>query len=65
MSMTAWKGPIEPRNSDNSRTRRVLGWQPTTNLKGGLVPTNSWVEAQLPREGRSPVGVELEGSEDR
>ena len=58
---TGVRGPT----SDNSRTRRVLGWQPTTNLKGGLVPANSWVEAQLPHKGRSPVGVEWEGSEDR
>lgn len=34
-------------------------------LRRRWVPTNSWVEVQLPHEGRFPVGVEMEGSEDR
>ena len=33
-----------------------------SNHRQGLVPTYSWVEAQLRHEGRFPVEVELESS---
>jgi GDP-D-mannose 3',5'-epimerase len=43
------EGPqgVRGRNSDNSRLREVLGWEPQTRLADGLVPTYQWIEKQL------------------
>jgi nucleoside-diphosphate-sugar epimerase len=38
---------VRGRNSDNSRLRSVLGWEPKTPLKVGLVPTYRWIAAQV------------------
>ncbi len=38
---------VRGRNSDNSRLRDVLGWEPRTSLVDGIVPTYRWVEKQL------------------
>jgi GDP-D-mannose 3', 5'-epimerase len=38
---------VRGRNSDNSRLRRVLGWEPNTSLRQGLVPTYRWIEEQV------------------
>jgi GDP-D-mannose 3',5'-epimerase len=38
---------VRGRNSDNSRLRQVLGWEPSTSLATGLVPTFRWIEAEL------------------
>ena len=35
---------VRGRNSDNSLLRKVLGWEPTTSLRDGLVPTYRWIE---------------------
>jgi GDP-D-mannose 3',5'-epimerase len=35
---------VRGRNSDNSRLRSVLGWEPTTPLRRGLIPTYRWIE---------------------
>jgi nucleoside-diphosphate-sugar epimerase len=35
---------VRGRNSDNSRLRRVLGWEPKTPLRLGLLPTYHWIE---------------------
>jgi GDP-D-mannose 3',5'-epimerase len=35
------------RNSDNSRLRSVLGWEPKTSLRKGLVPTYRWIEERV------------------
>jgi nucleoside-diphosphate-sugar epimerase len=35
---------VRGRNSDNSRLRSVLGWEPKTPLRQGLVPTYRWIE---------------------
>ena len=32
------------RNSDNSRFREVLGWEPQISLEEGLARTYSWIE---------------------
>jgi len=37
---------VRGRNSDNSRLRQVLGWEPNTSLRQGLVPTYQWIAAQ-------------------
>ena len=46
---------VRGRNSDNSRLRMLLGWEPKTTLREGLVPTYRWIEGQL-RE-RRPVEI--------
>jgi nucleoside-diphosphate-sugar epimerase len=38
---------VRGRNSDNSRLREVLGWEPGIRLKEGLRGTYSWVEGRL------------------
>jgi GDP-D-mannose 3',5'-epimerase len=45
---------VRGRNSDNSRLREVLGWEPSTPLREGLVPTYRWIEEQLRQVGRIP-----------
>jgi GDP-D-mannose 3', 5'-epimerase len=38
---------VRGRNSDNSRLRQVLGWEPSISLAKGLVPTYRWIEAEV------------------
>ena len=38
---------VRGRNSDNTRLRDVLGWEPSTSLEEGLSQTYSWVEEQV------------------
>jgi GDP-D-mannose 3', 5'-epimerase len=38
---------VRGRNSDNSRLRQVLGWEPSISLAKGLVPTYQWIEAEV------------------
>ncbi|WGR91208.1 NAD-dependent epimerase/dehydratase family protein [Bradyrhizobium sp. ISRA443] len=38
---------VRGRNSDNSRLRTVLGWEPKTTLRQGLVPTYRWIEERV------------------
>jgi len=35
---------VRGRNSDNSRLREVLGWEPQTSLREGLTETYRWIE---------------------
>jgi GDP-D-mannose 3',5'-epimerase len=37
---------VRGRNSDNTRLRKVLGWEPQTKLMDGLVPTYRWIKKQ-------------------
>jgi GDP-D-mannose 3', 5'-epimerase len=43
------EGPqgVRGRNSDNSRLREVLGWEPRIDLEEGLAETYRWIEKQL------------------
>jgi nucleoside-diphosphate-sugar epimerase len=43
--LTAPKG-VNGRNSDNSRIRSVLGWEPGTSLRDGMEKTYHWIEAE-------------------
>jgi GDP-D-mannose 3',5'-epimerase len=43
---------VRGRNSDNSRLRIVLGWEPQTRLAEGLNITYRWIEQELERTGR-------------
>jgi GDP-D-mannose 3',5'-epimerase len=38
---------VRGRNSDNSRLKRVLGWEPRTQLRQGIVPTYRWIAQHL------------------
>ena len=38
---------VRGRNSDNTRLREVLGWEPAISLEDGLVKTYSWIDGQL------------------
>jgi nucleoside-diphosphate-sugar epimerase len=38
---------VRGRNSDNSRLRQILGWEPKTLLADGLVPTYEWIQSQV------------------
>jgi nucleoside-diphosphate-sugar epimerase len=40
---------VRGRNSDNSRLRRVLGWEPRVTLVEGLGPTYQWIDKQVNR----------------
>jgi GDP-D-mannose 3',5'-epimerase len=50
---------VRGRNSDNTRLREVLGWEPGTSLEAGLTHTYHWIAAQVhkdsPRTGAAVV----------
>jgi nucleoside-diphosphate-sugar epimerase len=38
---------VRGRNSDNSRLRKELGWEPSVKLHTGLRPTYHWIAEQV------------------
>jgi nucleoside-diphosphate-sugar epimerase len=46
---------VRGRNSDNSRLREVLGWEPSITLEHGLNITYHWIEGELQKAGRLPT----------
>ncbi|MEA2624635.1 MAG: GDP-D-mannose 3, 5-epimerase, partial [Candidatus Binatota bacterium] len=42
---------VRGRNSDNTRIRDVLGWEPSTSLRVGMEHTYRWIHDQM-----SPAG---------
>jgi nucleoside-diphosphate-sugar epimerase len=42
---------VRGRNSDNTRLRQVLGWEPQVPLEVGLEKTYKWVESELRKKG--------------
>jgi nucleoside-diphosphate-sugar epimerase len=38
---------VRGRNSDNTRLRSVLGWEPSVSLEEGLAKTYMWIESQV------------------
>jgi nucleoside-diphosphate-sugar epimerase len=48
------QGPqgVRGRNSDNSRLRRALAWEPSITLREGLRKTYPWIEDQLRGKGK-------------
>jgi nucleoside-diphosphate-sugar epimerase len=40
---------VRGRNSDNTRLRQVLGWEPGIDLEQGLTPTYRWIEERVSR----------------
>jgi nucleoside-diphosphate-sugar epimerase len=51
---------VRGRNSDNSRLRSVLGWEPTTPLRRGLIPTYRWIEQCVSNGLRQSAGLAAE-----
>ena len=49
LSIEHVEGPegVRGRNSDNTRLREVLGWEPSIGLEEGLAETYRWIEKQL------------------
>jgi GDP-D-mannose 3', 5'-epimerase len=45
-NLSAPKG-VNGRNSDNTRIRELLGWEPSTKLRDGLEKTYSWIHEQI------------------
>jgi GDP-D-mannose 3', 5'-epimerase len=46
---------VRGRNSDNTRLREVLEWEPEISLEEGLARTYAWIEEQV----REQLGIEL------
>lgn len=46
---------VRGRNSDNTRLRQVLGWEPEISLEDGLARTYAWIEDQVRM--KTPVGT--------
>jgi GDP-D-mannose 3',5'-epimerase len=46
---------VRGRNSDNSRLRKVLGWEPSISLEAGLARTYEFIRSELSRAGRLPL----------
>jgi len=51
---------VRGRNSDNSRLRSVLGWEPKTPLREGLAPTYRWIEDRVSIPLRRPTEIAAE-----
>jgi len=43
---------VNGRNSDNTRTKRLLRWEPSVRLREGLRHTYNWIQNQMMTEGR-------------
>ena len=43
---------VRGRNSDNSRLRKELNWEPSITLEQGLAITYRWIEGELKKHGR-------------
>ena len=48
---------VRGRNSDNTRLREVLDWEPQVSLEEGLARTYSWIEGQLKKAVQVPVSA--------
>jgi nucleoside-diphosphate-sugar epimerase len=46
---------VRGRNSDNSRLREVLGWEPSILLRQGLALTYPWIALELRATNRIQV----------
>jgi nucleoside-diphosphate-sugar epimerase len=48
---------VRGRNSDNTKLREVLDWEPQTNLLTGLTKTYKWIEEQCLKSTPSLISV--------
>jgi nucleoside-diphosphate-sugar epimerase len=53
---------VRGRNSDNTRLREVLGWEPSTRLEQGLAGTFEWIAGQV--LSKSPVSGVVSAAAD-
>ncbi len=54
--LTAPQG-VRGRNSDNTKLREVLGWEPQVSLEAGLELAYRWIAGELVRTGRTVPGL--------
>ncbi|MGH9244205.1 MAG: NAD-dependent epimerase/dehydratase family protein [Acidimicrobiales bacterium] len=48
---------VRGRNSDNTRIRAMLGWEPSIRLRDGLAATYEWIYRQLADAGGRPAAL--------
>jgi len=48
---------VRGRNSENSRLRKVLGWEPSITLEQGLVPTYKWIASEVLKKVEKPQEI--------
>jgi nucleoside-diphosphate-sugar epimerase len=53
---------VRGRNSDNTRLKEVLGWEPSISLEDGLAKTYTWIAAELAKKNSDPVATEYKGA---
>ena len=53
---------VRGRNSDNTRLREVLGWEPAVSLEAGLTKTYAWIAAELQNKNVEPVAAGYKAS---
>ena len=51
---------VRGRNSDNTRLREVLSWEPEISLEDGLAQTYAWIEDQVRQSKAADVGQTVE-----
>lgn len=52
---------VRGRNSDNTRLRQVLNWEPQVSLEDGLARTYAWIESQIKARHAAPAAAEVGG----
>ena len=50
---------VRGRNSDNTRLRQVLNWEPAVSLEEGLAVTYHWIAAQLEKQSSEPQNAQV------
>jgi nucleoside-diphosphate-sugar epimerase len=53
---------VRGRNSDNTRLRQVLGWEPSVELEEGLSLTYRWIAGELEKAGRKAQPLQSIGN---
>jgi nucleoside-diphosphate-sugar epimerase len=53
---------VRGRNSDNTRLKQVLGWEPNVSLEAGLATTYAWIAGELQNKKVEPVSMGYKAS---